>query len=116
MKRILLVEDEAVSRLALSEFLTSEGYSVEAAVHGEQALKMMKSQKFDAIISDYKQPGKLNGIDVLAEFERLSPGKAKLLMTAYLPGQAGEQAVGAIHVAKPIHLEDLLTKLRSLLL
>lgn len=115
MKSILLVEGEAVTRLGLTELLTGEGYSVEAAVNGDEALKMMKFQSFDAVITDYKQPGKLNGIDVLTEFERLNPGRAKLLMTAYLPGQAGEQAVGAIHIAKPIHLDGLLIKLKSLL-
>jgi CheY-like chemotaxis protein len=115
MARILIVEDEAVSRLALTEFLTSEGYSVESAASGEAALKVMCSQRFDAVITDYTQPGKLNGIDVLTEFERLNPGRAKLLMTAHLPGQKGEQAIGAIHIAKPIQLEQLLMKLKSLL-
>jgi DNA-binding NtrC family response regulator len=115
MATILLVEDEAVSRLMLTQFLTSEGFSVESVANGDAAVKAMRSQNFDAVISDYTHLGKLNGMDVLTEFERLYPGRAKLLMTAHLPGQKGEQAIGAIHVAKPVQLDDLLTKLKDLL-
>jgi len=115
MKKVLVVEDEAVARLALTECLTSVGYSVESAASGEEALKILQSHTFNAAIVDFKLNGEVNGFEVLSEFERITPGRGKILVTAYLAEQVRAEAVGALFVPKPVNLDDLLRKLEAVL-
>jgi CheY-like chemotaxis protein len=112
--RVLLVENEAISRAAFTQFLAGEGYSVVSVASGEEALKMLESENFDAIITDCKHGHGVTGIDVLRRFEELAPGKGKLLMTAYAPYQIGETA-GAVAISKPVDFEDLVLRLKTVL-
>jgi two-component system response regulator HydG len=112
---VLVVEDEPLSRFALSGSLRDAGYFVEEAASGEAALELLKTKTFDAVIADFKLKGRVNGLEVLTAFERVTPGRAKILMTAYLPKEIGAESVGAVHVSKPVDLEDLLKKLKSIL-
>jgi CheY-like chemotaxis protein len=114
LTRVLLVENEAISRAAVSQFLVSEGYYVVPLASGEEALKLLETENFDAVITDYKHGYGVTGIDVLRRFEELAPGRGKLLMTAYAPYQIAETA-GAVFVSKPVDLDDLLGKLKSVL-
>lgn len=113
--RLLLVEDEAVSRLQLAQFLTDEGYSVIPVATGQEALKILETESFDAVITDSSLGRGLTGIDVLTRFESLMPGRGKILITAYSPGEVGEKSVGALYVSKPIDLDEFLLKLKSVL-
>ena len=58
--RILIVDDEESLREVLTIMLHREGYQVEAAVDGSQALARIEESAFDLVISDIKMP-KLNG-------------------------------------------------------
>jgi CheY-like chemotaxis protein len=115
LSRILLVEDEAVTRLHLTQFLTDAGYLIIPIATGEEALKILQTEKFDAVIADYGLPGEVNGAQVLAEFEHINPGKGKILLTAYPAHEIAESAPGTLYVSKPFQLDDLLTKLKSVL-
>jgi CheY-like chemotaxis protein len=113
--RLLLVEDESISRLQLSEFLTEEGYTVVALASGEEALKLLHTENFDAVLTDFKLPGAITGTDVLKAFERVSPGKGKLFITAYPEHEVQPGLLAALYVPKPVHFDDLLQKLKSVL-
>jgi DNA-binding NtrC family response regulator len=113
--KLLLVEDEAISRLALTRLLIDEGYSVVSTATGEEALELLGTQSFDAVITDVKLRGEVNGFDVLREFEWINPGKPKLLITGYFPGHLTEQAVEAIYISKPVDLDDFLLILKRAL-
>jgi DNA-binding NtrC family response regulator len=77
----------------------------------------MPAQAFDLVITDYEQrQGRVNGAHVLAVFNNLNPRGGKLLITGHLPGElADEQTLGAIHMTKPIDLDDLLLNVKTLL-
>ncbi|OFZ19815.1 MAG: hypothetical protein A2X94_17235 [Bdellovibrionales bacterium GWB1_55_8] len=63
--RFLVVDDDAIVRATVAEYLTSFGYArVAVAVDGHDALSIMKKEKFDFIISDWDMPG-VNGIELL---------------------------------------------------
>jgi CheY-like chemotaxis protein len=115
MARLLLVEDESISRLQLTDFLTEEGYTVVSLASGEEALRLLQTESFDAVLTDFKLAGSVTGTDVLKAFERVSPGKGKLFITAYPPDEVKPESLGALYVPKPVQLDDLLLKLRSLL-
>jgi ATP-dependent Lon protease len=114
--RLLLVEDESISRFQLTHFLTDEGYTVIPVGSGEEALKLLCAEMFDAVLTDFKLTGPVRGTDILKSFERVSPGKGKLLITAYPEQDVGTASIGALYVPKPVQLDDLLQKLRSVAL
>jgi DNA-binding NtrC family response regulator len=115
LARLLLVEDEAIARLHLAQFLTDGGHSVVPLASGEEALKLLQTETFDAVITDFKLGGTVSGIDLLTAFERVSPGKGKILVTAYPAHELRAEALGALYVAKPVQLDAFLRKLKSVL-
>jgi CheY-like chemotaxis protein len=112
---LLLVEDEPISRLQLAQFLTDEGYMVIPLASGKEALNLLKMETFDAVIADFQLIGGVNGVDVLTRFDSLTPGRCKILMTGYSAEQVGEKLVGTLYLSKPVKLDDLLMKLKSVL-
>ncbi len=66
MKKILIAEDDFFIRDAYREIFQDNGYEVETANDGEDALAKIKSQLFDMILLDIMMP-KISGIDVLSQ-------------------------------------------------
>ena len=66
---ILVVDDEELNRLLLSINLQESGYTVLAVEDGLQALQMLRSQPFDAVLLDLVMP-RLDGYQVLAEMKK----------------------------------------------
>ena len=64
--KILIVDDEPGLLFSLMAFLEDEGFHVQGTSSGEEALSMIKSNSFDAIIVDVRLPGK-DGDDVIVE-------------------------------------------------
>ncbi len=64
LERILVVDDELSMREFLELMLSQEGYQVTCAKNGKQALKIIKSQPVDLLLSDIRL-GDLTGLDVL---------------------------------------------------
>ncbi len=67
--RILIVDDEMLNRILLSTSLQESGYTVETAEDGQQALEMLRAQRFDAVLLDLIMP-RMDGYQVLAEMKR----------------------------------------------
>ncbi|QZY57297.1 hybrid sensor histidine kinase/response regulator [Crassaminicella profunda] len=65
-KSIIVVEDSITSRTLLKNILETQGYSVKTAVDGLQGWKMLKSEKFDLVITDVEMP-KMNGFELTAK-------------------------------------------------
>jgi signal transduction histidine kinase len=66
---ILVVDDEALNRILLSTNLQESSYAVETAVDGQQALRMLRAQPFDAVLLDLIMP-RMDGYQVLAEMKQ----------------------------------------------
>jgi two-component system response regulator PilR (NtrC family) len=115
LARLLLVEDEAISRFQLTQFLTDEGYTVIPVATGEEAVKLLPTENFDVVVTDLKLAGRITGTDVLDAFERVSPGKGKILLTAYPAHEVQAEYVGAVYVPKPVQLDELLVKIKGVL-
>ncbi|MCX8126818.1 MAG: response regulator, partial [Dehalococcoidia bacterium] len=81
-KTVLVVEDEAIVRESLKDWLTEVGYSVAVAEDGEQALELVKREKFGVMVVDLKLPGK-DGIQVIREARGDNPELQAIMITAY---------------------------------
>jgi len=109
MKPILIVEDEAITRESLRDWLTYSGYQVETAEAGEEALEVIAEQDFGLLILDLKLPGK-DGIEVLREAREKSPQLKGVIITAYPAVETALEAIkeGAIdYLPKPFDLNHL---------
>jgi len=109
MKPILVVEDEAIMRESLRDWLTEGGYQVETAEQGEEALKRIGEQDFGVLILDLRLPGK-DGLEVLKEAMAKRPQLKGIIITAYPSVQTAVEAIkiGAIdYLPKPFSLDAL---------
>jgi CheY-like chemotaxis protein len=109
MKPILVVEDEAIIRDSLRDWLTDVGYPVETVEHGEAALKVIGEQDYSLLILDVRLPGK-NGIEVLREARMQRPKINGIIITAYPSVETVREAMklGAVdYLTKPLSLDTL---------
>lgn len=80
--RILVADDREYIREFLKDFLVLEGFEVDTASDGKEALKKVKKSRYDLVLSDIKMPHK-NGYEVFAGVRERSPSTKVILMTAY---------------------------------
>ena len=81
--RILVVEDEKAIQLALSGLLRREGYEVEVAGTGEDALARLRDTAFDLVITDLALGRGISGMDVLREVKELRAETLVVMITAH---------------------------------
>ncbi|MGI9592452.1 MAG: sigma-54-dependent transcriptional regulator, partial [Myxococcota bacterium] len=81
--RILVVEDEKAIQLALSGLLRREGYEVEVAGCGEDALALLRDFTFDLVITDLALGRGISGMDVLREAKQLRDETLVVMITAH---------------------------------
>lgn len=90
--RILIADDEDVIRFVLHEALQKEGYEIEEAAHGEEAVLKVRNTSFDLVILDIKMP-RMDGIEALKEIQKIDPGMPVVMITAYGNSKIAMQAV-----------------------
>lgn len=115
--QILVVDDEEHVRELLRLFFTDNGFGVETAIDGEDALRKFIPDKFDCIISDFSMPGR-NGLDILQAIRTRDKKVVFLMITGYPTLDNAIKAIkeGATdYITKPFNLEDIKFKvLRAL--
>src|SRR5216110_2169586 len=107
--RILVVDDEAPVREVLTEYFATEGYAVEAATSGLEALSAVRGGRADLVLLDVRMPG-LDGVQVLRRIRELDDSVPVIMVTANEDvGLAKETLkLGAFdYVAKPFDFECL---------
>jgi two-component system, NtrC family, nitrogen regulation response regulator NtrX len=67
--RILVVDDEAIIRESLAEFLSANQLTVSTAADGKQGIELAQKERFDVVLCDVNMPG-LDGLDVLDHIGR----------------------------------------------
>jgi DNA-binding response OmpR family regulator len=114
---VLVADDERVIADSLAMILNQSGFKAIVAYTGEKALEMAAEFKPDMLISDVIMGG-LNGIDAAIRIRELLPSIKILLFsgqaaTADLLEKARAQGYEFEILAKPVHPQDLLAKLRA---
>jgi two-component system response regulator MprA len=116
--RILVVDDERAVRESLRRALELEGYEIELADNGEEALYRLEADtEPDAVILDVLMPG-VDGIEVCKRLRRTGSKLPVLMLTARDAVEnrvAGLDAGADDYVTKPFALEELLARIRALL-
>jgi heterodisulfide reductase subunit A2 len=108
-KTILVVDDEAIVRESIKDWLKDAGYDVSMADSGEQAIQLVQKQKFDFVVMDVRLPGK-TGIATLQEIKSMYPALKSVVIPAYPSERLADEAKrqGAVdYLVKPVNPEDL---------
>jgi DNA-binding response OmpR family regulator len=115
-ERILVVDDEAGIRDLVGSYLRNEGFEVDEAVDGEDALTQFGRHPHDLVVLDLRLPG-IGGLDVLREIRRTSP-----VYVIVLTARADETdkliglELGADdYVTKPFSPRELVARVRAVL-
>jgi two-component system response regulator MprA len=115
--RILVVDDERAVRESLRRALELEGYQVELAADGEEALVRLSAAPADAAILDVLMPG-IDGLEVCRRLRADGNAVPVLMLTARAEVDsrvAGLDAGADDYLSKPFALAELLARLRALL-
>ncbi|GAB4303719.1 MAG: sigma-54 dependent transcriptional regulator [Desulfuromonadia bacterium] len=107
--RILLVDDDHGSRLALSRLLSRAGYDVRAAGNGDEALKCLEGESFPLIITDLLLPD-MSGIDILKRVKDREDGGEVIVITGNASARSAVEAMkeGAYdYITKPLDFDEL---------
>jgi two-component system alkaline phosphatase synthesis response regulator PhoP len=115
--RILLVEDEENLRSTIALNLELEGYDVQCAVNGKEALQLFKYHRFDIVVLDIMLP-EINGLDVCREMRKENRNVFILFLSARSMGSErieGLKAGADDYLSKPFNLEELLLRIEILL-
>lgn len=115
--RVLIVEDDAQVRTALSRALNFEGYDVETASDGAEGLEKVLTVAPDAIVLDVMMPH-VDGLETTRRLRARGDTTPILMLTArheVSDRVAGLDAGADDYLVKPFALEELLARLRALL-
>ncbi len=108
--RILVIDDDENIRSTIAEILRSEGYSVDVASTGSEAISRTKSTAYNAALIDIRLPD-IEGIELLTKLHDTTPKIRKIILTGF-PSQ--QNAIAALnnsadaYLLKPVAIDELL--------
>ena len=114
--KILLIEDERLTRVTMTHNLTNAGYEVIACADGDEGWKAMDSDSPDAIVTDLRLPG-INGMEILERARGFTPPVPVILVTAFATVENAVEALrlGAYdYLTKPFAPQELLNILGNI--
>jgi len=115
--RILIAEDEAISRKHLTYALEKEGHAVTGAKDGMEAFALFDQNAYDVVIADIKMPN-MDGLALLEKIKEKDPDMDVIIITGF---GSIESAVDAMkkgaseYITKPFNLDELHIKIRKVL-
>jgi CheY-like chemotaxis protein len=117
MKNILVVDDNLNNIQLLSNLLASNGYSVEYAISGADALLWVEKEKFDLILLDIMMP-EINGYEVCTRIKenKISSDIPIIFLTAKTDVESitnGFNSGGVDYISKPFNTEELLARVKT---
>jgi CheY-like chemotaxis protein len=115
VRRILVVDGEPVAMGALCDLLSMDGYVTVGLCAPDEAVQRLRSELFDAVITDVVLPGG-HGLDVVRTARAIRPGSPVLVVTGQVNSLASEAArsLGVRRVlGKPLRYETLISVLRD---
>jgi len=113
--KLLIVDDEKAIRWALRKTLQGMNFEIAEAETGEQALALVRTVHFDAVLLDIGMPG-MNGIEACKKIRKLMPLLGIVMLTVKNAEEDKIQALDAgadDYITKPFHVGELAARLRA---
>ncbi len=115
--RVLAVDDESLIRMSPRIALAREGYDVDTASSGVEAMGLLDRHRYDLVLLDLRLPD-VSGMEVLRYARRLQPGVKVLLVTASTnapdPAEAEQEGAAGV-VSKPFTLQAIAAETRRVI-
>ena len=108
--QILVVDDEEIMCESLAAWLREDGYQVDTASNGREAVELAKKTDYAIYFIDLKMPGGMDGIDTLMEIRRIRPDASIIIITAFATVDTAITAIkeGAQeYIVKPCNPEEI---------
>jgi DNA-binding NtrC family response regulator len=108
--QILVVDDEEVMRESLAAWLAEDGYGVDTAASGRDAIEHARRKDYAIYFIDLKMPGGIDGIETMMEIRRLHADASIIIITAYATVDTAITAMkeGAQdYIVKPCNPEEI---------
>ncbi len=115
--KILIVDDEGELAYTLAERLDLRAFAATGVTSGDQALALLRQERFDAVVMDVKMPG-TGGIEALKAIKEQQPALPVILVTGHGSRENAEEGLrlGAFrYLMKPVQIDDLVKLLREAL-
>jgi CheY-like chemotaxis protein len=114
---VLVVEDNDDVRELAEQVLAMEGYAVQSAASGEQAMDLLRQgARTELLFTDVIMPGGMNGLELVEQARALMPGLPVLVTTGYMDElPQGGRSGGLSILAKPYRQEELLERVKKAL-
>jgi two-component system KDP operon response regulator KdpE len=112
---VLIVDDERSIRLSLRTILGIFGFNIVEAARGEEALALVRTEQFDAVLLDINMPG-IGGIEVCRLMRKASPRLPIVMLTVQGSEDRKVEALNAgadDYITKPFQLRELTARLRA---
>src|SRR6056297_3558479 len=90
--RILVIDDEPHNTEALNLLLEKEGYKIESAASGEEALDILEKRPFEIVLTDLFLPG-VSGIDILKKVKEDAPQTNVIVVTGQASAETAVEAM-----------------------
>jgi two-component system cell cycle response regulator len=113
LERILIADDEESIRELLFSFLADEGYRVDVAKDGQEAMDFVRKEKYSLIITDIRMPG-MSGMELLKAVKEVAPETEVIIFTGHSTEELAIKAVkyGAFdYLKKPVDDIEMITQL-----
>jgi len=113
--KLLIVDDETAIRWALRKTLQRMNFDIAEAETGEQAIAMVRTLRFDAVLLDIGMP-RMNGIDACKKIRKLMPLLGIVMLTVKNTEEDKIQALDAgadDYITKPFNVGELAARLRA---
>jgi len=91
--KILLVDDDELTRLTMGALLKDRGFDVTSASNVSEALKLISSETYDVLLSDLHMPGAGDGLTVVSAMRHANPKAITMLLSAFPEMDAAAQAI-----------------------
>ncbi len=105
---LLIIEDDKIMRVTLTDYLKSKGHGVVACPLGAEGITVFHKEEFSMVISDVMLPD-MNGLDILKKIKEKAPNAVVLIITAYgtIIDAVEALKLGAFdYITKPFALEE----------
>ena len=113
MGTILVVEDEALISLLISEELESAGYTVLTAGNADQAIALLEMHDIRFIFTDIDMPGSMDGLKLAAAVRHRWPPIEIIITTGKNKPQPDQMPVGSVFLPKPYRTEAVIEAVRQ---
>jgi CheY-like chemotaxis protein len=113
MGTVLVVEDEVLIRLDVSDYLRAQGYNVLEASNAGDAIKIVDSGALVCVVfTDVQMPGTMDGLGLVRYLKERYPHIPALITSGHLPKEELPKEFGIL-INKPYHLEHVLERIRA---